>query len=187
MSKRRQKPIAIDDEVRELYWSIDIPTSEIMEAYRIPTTRQLATMAGPTRSEYTCRICSGPLLAYSRQQLRRINSRNNTCAHCLSVIYDNRNKEYQAERRAAIARHLDRVSKLRSLSYTDYLRTDHWVKVRESAIRRAKWRCQACYSSRDIQVHHRTYDRLGEESPSDLMVLCDPCHSVFHSERRLSR
>lgn len=47
-------------------------------------------------------------------------------------------------------------------------------------------RCQTCGSTERLQVHHRTYLRRGREMSRDLMVLCEPCHKLFHENSRLS-
>ncbi len=72
------------------------------------------------------------------------------------------------------------VAALRALPYQEYLKTDHWQKMRKAALERADHRCQACYA-KDVQldVHHRTYERLGEELPEDLFVLCHVCHEAI--------
>jgi HNH endonuclease len=44
----------------------------------------------------------------------------------------------------------------------------------------AGFTCQLCDSKDKLQVHHRRYDNIGHESLSDLIVLCDRCHSRFH-------
>jgi hypothetical protein len=41
-------------------------------------------------------------------------------------------------------------------------------------------KCQVCNSPHNPEVHHRTYKRLGDERPNDLIVLCSDCHAVFH-------
>jgi hypothetical protein len=69
---------------------------------------------------------------------------------------------------------------LRTMSYEQYLRTDHWLKVRDAAIKRASFRCALCNSEVNLHVHHRTYERLGRELPGDLTVLCSACHDKFH-------
>jgi hypothetical protein len=71
-----------------------------------------------------------------------------------------------------------------ALPYADYLKTPHWQDVREAALKAADYRCQVCYSPDKIQVHHRTYDRRGRELPSDVTVLCDTCHGLYHSRMR---
>lgn len=69
---------------------------------------------------------------------------------------------------------------LRTMPYDEYLQTDHWKDVRTQALRRAGYRCQVCNDGGQLDVHHRTYERRGEEAPGDVTVLCRSCHSVFH-------
>ena len=64
--------------------------------------------------------------------------------------------------------------------YHDYLQTPRWAKVREQALARFDWRCAACHSSEYLNVHHRTYQRVGNEYLTDLTVLCRYCHQVLH-------
>lgn len=66
------------------------------------------------------------------------------------------------------------------MTYSEYLRSDHWREQREDALYRAENRCQICYSPDRLQVHHRTYIRLGREKPRDLTVLCENCHRRHH-------
>jgi 5-methylcytosine-specific restriction endonuclease McrA len=63
--------------------------------------------------------------------------------------------------------------------YQKYLKSDHWKMISEEARRLAGYRCQVCNSKHVLNVHHRTYERLGYELQSDLTVLCDDCHSLF--------
>jgi hypothetical protein len=80
--------------------------------------------------------------------------------------------------------------------YQRYLRSPHWQKVRAAALARAGNRCQGvidvwperpdrswptrCGQTRGLQVHHKTYERLGREAPQDVFVLCDACHEAEH-------
>jgi hypothetical protein len=82
--------------------------------------------------------------------------------------------------RGADEKPLLQPSLLRTMSYEQYLRTDHWLKVRDAAIERANRRCALCNSEVNLHVHHRTYERLGRELPGDLTVLCSACHDKFH-------
>lgn len=61
-----------------------------------------------------------------------------------------------------------------------YLRSEHWLRVRREALARAAHRCQVCNTDKALDVHHRTYERLGAERPADLTVLCRRCHDIFH-------
>ena len=66
--------------------------------------------------------------------------------------------------------------------YAEYLKSGHWKKVRSEAIAAANNRCQICNRVGKLNVHHRTYERVGEEDPSDLVVLCSSCHATFHGK-----
>lgn len=69
----------------------------------------------------------------------------------------------------------------RTMPYTEYLKSDHWKATRESAVQRAGNACQFCRSTERLNVHHNTYERLGEELPTDLLVLCQTCHGTLHA------
>ena len=73
-------------------------------------------------------------------------------------------------------------------SYEEYLHSPEWDRTRRAARRRAKHRCQVCNTSKkQLDTHHRTYERLGSELPGDLIVLCRDCHTIFHKNGKLAR
>jgi 5-methylcytosine-specific restriction endonuclease McrA len=72
----------------------------------------------------------------------------------------------------------------RRRDYLAYLESEAWETHRLAAIERAEGRCQLCSSSDDLQVHHRTYERLFNEAPGDLTVLCGACHKRHHDAMR---
>lgn len=49
-------------------------------------------------------------------------------------------------------------------------------------LRRADYKCQLCNREGTMNVHHKTYERLGEEQLNDLIVLCQDCHAKFHDK-----
>ena len=77
----------------------------------------------------------------------------------------------------------EQVSKRRRMRYKNYLESPEWQGVRMQALEYAGGRCQLCNSSDHLNVHHRTYERLGEEQESDVTVLCKSCHELFHEVR----
>lgn len=66
------------------------------------------------------------------------------------------------------------------MPYERYLLTAHWRAVRNLALQRAGYQCQRCRVTRELQVHHQTYERLGEELDTDVEVLCRGCHLGHH-------
>lgn len=83
--------------------------------------------------------------------------------------------EQQARRKDPVE-----VARLRALPYAEYLQTEHWALVRLEALARAGHRCCLCSKRGRLEVHHNTYDHLGDERPEDLAVLCGTCHPGFH-------
>ncbi len=69
---------------------------------------------------------------------------------------------------------------LESSSYEEYLQSGRWRHKRLEAQKLARNRCQVCNAKGQIlDTHHRTYERIGNELPEDLIVLCRPCHDTF--------
>lgn len=64
--------------------------------------------------------------------------------------------------------------------YQVYLGTTEWRLTRNRALKRAGRQCSKCPSKRDLEVHHKTYERLGHEWDQDLEVLCVMCHRGEH-------
>lgn len=75
------------------------------------------------------------------------------------------------------------ANRLAKLPYDLYLRTEHWKRTRTLAIDRYGASCVLCGSGGQVNVHHRTYERIGAERLDDLIVLCSECHSHYHSDR----
>jgi len=40
--------------------------------------------------------------------------------------------------------------------------------------------CEFCHSDSKFNFHHKTYERLGNERDTDLVILCDNCHERVH-------
>ena len=64
--------------------------------------------------------------------------------------------------------------------YNAYIKSAQWRNIRAMLIKDASNQCSKCkalgYSSRPLEIHHKTYERLGRESLNDLEVLCKSCH-----------
>jgi 5-methylcytosine-specific restriction endonuclease McrA len=75
----------------------------------------------------------------------------------------------------------ERLAELREMPYREYLRTPEWRKTRAAALLRSGHSCAVDVThTKDLEVHHRTYERLGEELETDLLVLCRDCHRSHH-------
>ena len=67
--------------------------------------------------------------------------------------------------------------------YDRYISSQRWRDKRERALESAHYKerywCQDCgwdFPKDQLEVHHLTYERLGREKDSDLIVVCSRCH-----------
>lgn len=67
--------------------------------------------------------------------------------------------------------------------YHKYLDSEKWNVLRRKVLKAAGYRCQMCNAATRLQIHHRTYERLGFEKLADLLALCDDCHDLYHKNK----
>jgi len=72
-----------------------------------------------------------------------------------------------------------------SPEYLAYIKSERWQQKRRWTLSLANGVCQEC-GMRDapLEVHHLTYERLGNERPTDLVVVCRECHKKLDAERK---
>lgn len=71
------------------------------------------------------------------------------------------------------------------VKYRAYIASPEWREKATAAKARVGHRCQVC--NRDdlvLDAHHRTYERLGRELPTDITVLCRRCHELYETQRK---
>jgi hypothetical protein len=67
-----------------------------------------------------------------------------------------------------------------------YMSSKEWKNLRKIIKIRDK-KCVSCGTLKNLEVHHLTYERLGDEKLSDLVVLCRECHQRQHDHYGYSR
>ena len=56
-----------------------------------------------------------------------------------------------------------------------------YERLRQQVLRRDGWRCQACGTMSNLEVHHREFrSHLGDDSDVNLITLCTVCHDGAH-------
>ena len=98
-------------------------------------------------------------------------------------------KDWEAQRELShneiIHRHIDLQEKERAnyrVNYREYLRTEKWRKKRSKIMARAAGFCEGCGDREPSEVHHLTYDNVGDEFLFQLVALCGPCHERVHDK-----
>lgn len=67
-------------------------------------------------------------------------------------------------------------------TYKKYLNSFHWKRLRLRKLIDVEFRCEICGADNGLNIHHLTYENIGKEFLSDLMVLCSSCHRAIHCE-----
>jgi hypothetical protein len=98
---------------------------------------------------------------------------------------DDLEHQCHARKRAEyLATYQEIAPKLRA-EYEAYLASDAWTQCRAVALMRANEICECCEHFRATEVHHITYERIGQELDSDLMAVCSFCHGLLHRRHSL--
>ena len=55
-----------------------------------------------------------------------------------------------------------------------------WYALKDAVKLRCHGRCEYCCLRWGTELHHRHYETWGCEAPSDVMLVCAPCHQYIH-------
>lgn len=68
------------------------------------------------------------------------------------------------------------------VDYHQYMASREWALKREAIKERAGNICERCQEAYLANVHHLTYESLGNEPLHDLQGLCRPCHAFLSAK-----
>ena len=60
--------------------------------------------------------------------------------------------------------------------YSEYMKSDKWKAIRLKVLKRDNNLCQACLDAPAQDVHHKTYENIGDELMYELISVCRDCH-----------
>lgn len=157
---------------RDLYWDTNVSVSLIADLLNV-TKNNVAKTVGPLQAG-ECK-CGRPRMFSSRSKFKQNLPQECECKK-------EKRKRILSGQYEPIPESKWTTSQYREMPYPDYLNTQHWHVVRSKAKVRAGWKCQLCSATGQLDVHHNTYDNIGCEQDSDVIVLCRTCHSQFHGK-----
>jgi hypothetical protein len=64
--------------------------------------------------------------------------------------------------------------------YEEYINSGQWKAFKLMIFAARGARCERCSSNRHLNLHHKTYERLTNELPTDVEILCRKCHESHH-------
>lgn len=164
--------------IRYLYWYTNIPVKEIGDLTDL-THQLIVSRSGDLVFSANCKRCQ---CVFASKRSSRSDLGKQICPSCESQdILDSHKVFLEDWIDSTWAKHQN--PKMDKKTYTAYLHSKHWKKVRSIALNNAGYKCQAC-SNKDaiLDVHHNSYERLGNEDPTDLIVLCRSCHARVHDK-----
>ena len=139
------------------------------------------------------RSIKGGQIQYVQQCLRCGDSRNQPLAKAKALQasggvepppFDDTLREGWDERRdesaAAIKERFSRNAFF--ADYDQYLKSEAWAKRRSLVLKRARGVCEGCAEQNPTEVHHRSYEHVGNEFLFELVALCHSCHDRLHEE-----
>jgi len=164
-----------------LYWKLEFPRKKIEEVLRLDQTKN--RWITPQERKISCRECRRTFIKKlpSKWALKERSFWAECCEECSRKRKEEREKESALYKEHDLEREA-RIKELRSMPYREYLETPEWKAIRDQALHYAHYRCKLCYSRGPLHVHHRVYRNLGAEYHSDLVVLCESCHSKYHEK-----
>ena len=164
--------------IRYLYWYTDFKVKMISDVTEIDN-RRICDLAGDLIFSATCSRCQS---VFANKRTSRTDQGKNICPTCENAdMLENHKIFLEDWIDSNWATHKN--PRMDKATYSAYLHSSHWKKTRSLALQHAGYKCQACSTKEDIlDVHHNSYDRLGHEDPSDLIVLCRKCHAKVHNK-----
>lgn len=126
-------------------------------------------LSGPPYAKYKCQNCE---LLHKKED----KSQNKEIMGFMSSNTDDEGWGWEEEQNR-----IDNIEYLQSLPYSKYLLSEHWLSIRKRTLKKSGYRCQLCNKQDSLDVHHRTYERLGHENYNDTIALCRECHGKHHN------
>lgn len=71
----------------------------------------------------------------------------------------------------------------KSVEYYSYILSNDWQLKKEKRKELDNYKCYWCKSTDRLEVHHITYERLGNENLGDIVTLCKKCHEALHERQ----
>lgn len=179
-----------------LYWIIQkVPAQAIASDLLGVTEWKLRELVGRAKGLINCEKCGKPIEFRCREHKRKIivafKRKHSKYAKVYEIMCDKCWNEFQEIRNHKSEEYYTalqaRLFELKIVPYQEYLQTSEWQERRKRHLESVDYRCQVCNAtSKPIDIHHRTYERRGDERYTDLLALCRDCHALFHREGRLA-
>jgi len=78
------------------------------------------------------------------------------------------------------------INYIKTLKYKKFLNTPYWKIISKHIKDNADNHCALCNSTKQLNVHHRTYEHHGDELHhiNDIVCICKQCHQKVHNIKK---
>jgi len=170
--------------LRTLYWDFQehVAPARLAKLFGLEQPGALAEAAGQRRIKLTCLVCETLTLfkPTSRTALDGLLTEKDTAIPVHRICVPCKSKRDALLTALRKRKKGGRLAEGHRARYHAYLKSDAWRERRAAALKKARNRCSLCNGRFSLEAHHRTYERLGQERPDDLIVLCCNCHERHH-------
>lgn len=67
-------------------------------------------------------------------------------------------------------------------TYEEYMRSKLW-EIRRKEYLEGRKICELCNKKGNLQIHHKSYENLGNERRKELLFICSKCHHKIHEKK----
>lgn len=143
---------------------------------------------------YYCLQCGAPVGPFVGHKKLSRDAKDLSLPRDHPVVVEAR-KRYEATWGERSARRMSMWAEWRSARssawwglYRQYLASHEWASKRRAALSRHGVKCQgeSCRAAAR-EIHHLTYERVGDEDLDDLMPLCSACHEKWHEHAEIAQ
>jgi hypothetical protein len=97
-------------------------------------------------------------------------------------------ERYCVARKTRLDEAMQSTVNLDKARYLRYIMSEEWRVFHLGIIARRGSRCEVCGKQLSIpQAHHLTYERIGRERDSDVVMTCDDCHRRYHGKPSIAK
>lgn len=190
------------DLLNKLYWQEGAYIEKLQIQFDL-ARGDLLSFIRPYDTGYKCTVCQKPHIGKSRSDLIKIFRHSHPhriktdpqrkCQECIEKEKKEREerrwqKKHETKTQSSFQpRQSVTASPKQFIPYKEYIESVQWKARRQEHLVRVGFRCQVCNAGNTIlNVHHGTYERIGDERYEDLIVLCKDCHEIFYKNGKLA-
>ncbi|UAB78651.1 HNH endonuclease [Erythrobacter sp. SCSIO 43205] len=112
----------------------------------------------------------------AKTKIRDLDSVPEGSSNAYDDYYDGRRRAWSVVQ----SDHFAQQDSQNALEYQEYLNSSEWRDKREKVLKRANGTCEGCLDRAATEVHHITYEHIGEEFLWELRAVCQQCHDRIH-------